>query len=66
MTSQDLQILDTLGTSDYIKGELSDDGKRSQIFILWLSAYSILELDIPPHMIPPNPDDSDSSSTVSL
>lgn len=28
MTSQDLQVLDTLGTSDYIKGELSDDGKR--------------------------------------
>ena len=28
MTSQDLQILDTLGTSDYIKGELSDDGKK--------------------------------------
>jgi len=42
MTSQDLQILDTLGTSDYISGELSDD-----------------ELDIPPHMVPPNPDDSD-------
>jgi len=42
MTSKDLQVLDTLGTSDYIKGELSDD-----------------ELDIPPHMVPPNPDDSD-------
>lgn len=42
MSSQDLQILDTLGTSDYIKGELSDD-----------------ELDIPAHMVPPNPDDSD-------
>ncbi|KAF7983712.1 hypothetical protein HWV62_19651 [Athelia sp. TMB] len=42
MTNQDLQILDTLGTSDYISGELSDD-----------------ELDIPPHMVPPNPDDSD-------
>lgn len=28
MTSQDLQILDTLGTSDYISGELSDDGER--------------------------------------
>jgi hypothetical protein len=42
MTSHDLQILDTLGTSDYINGELSDD-----------------ELDIPPHMVPPNPDDSD-------
>jgi hypothetical protein len=29
MTSKDLQVLDTLGTSDYIKGELSDDGKRA-------------------------------------
>jgi len=42
MTRHDLQILDTLDTTDYMKGELSDD-----------------ELDIPPHMIPPNPDDSD-------
>jgi len=42
MTRNDLQILDTLETPEYIKGELSDD-----------------ELDIPPHMVPPNPDDSD-------
>ena len=26
MSSQDLQVLDTLGTSDWISGELSDDG----------------------------------------
>jgi len=42
MTRHDLQILNTLETADYMKGELSDD-----------------ELDIPPHMVPPNPDDSD-------
>ncbi|KAF9460558.1 hypothetical protein BDZ94DRAFT_1324025 [Collybia nuda] len=42
MTRHDLQILDTLETTEYMKGELSDD-----------------ELDIPPHMVPPNPDDSD-------
>lgn len=42
MTRNDIQILDTLETPEYIKGELSDD-----------------ELDIPPHMVPPNPDDSD-------
>jgi hypothetical protein len=33
MTSKDLQVLDTLGTSDYIKGELSDDGKRAPYFM---------------------------------
>ncbi|ETW79259.1 hypothetical protein HETIRDRAFT_420415 [Heterobasidion irregulare TC 32-1] len=42
MTSNDLQVIDTVGTLEYLKGDLSDD-----------------EMDIPPHMIPPNPDDSD-------
>ncbi|KAF8074712.1 hypothetical protein FPV67DRAFT_593762 [Lyophyllum atratum] len=42
MTRYDLQILDTIETPEYMKGELSDD-----------------ELDIPAHMVPPNPDDSD-------
>ncbi|KAH7910304.1 hypothetical protein BJ138DRAFT_1065512 [Hygrophoropsis aurantiaca] len=42
MTDQDLKVLDTVGTLEYISGELSDD-----------------DLDIPTHMIPPNPDDSD-------
>lgn len=39
MSSQDLQVLDTLGTSDWISGELSDDGP-----------YSIQTYD--PHKIP--------------
>ncbi|KAF8320146.1 hypothetical protein F5887DRAFT_1066272 [Amanita rubescens] len=42
MTRHDLQVLDTIETSEYMKGELSDD-----------------DMDIPPHMVPPNPDDSD-------
>ncbi|KAF8652159.1 hypothetical protein AX16_004516 [Volvariella volvacea WC 439] len=42
MTKHDLEVLDTIETSDYMKGELSDE-----------------DLDIPTHMIPPNPDDSD-------
>ncbi|TFK63263.1 hypothetical protein BDN72DRAFT_776111 [Pluteus cervinus] len=42
MTRNDLQVLDTLDTPDYMKGELSDD-----------------DLDVPAHMVPPNPDDSD-------
>jgi hypothetical protein len=42
MTRQDLLILDTVDTSEYINGELSDD-----------------ELDIPAHLVPPNPDESD-------
>lgn len=27
MTRHDLEILDTIGTPDYLKGELSDDGE---------------------------------------
>ncbi|THH27741.1 hypothetical protein EUX98_g6438 [Antrodiella citrinella] len=42
MTQQDLDILDTIGTSDYITGDLSDS-----------------DVDVPSHMKPPNPDDSD-------
>ncbi|KIP09280.1 hypothetical protein PHLGIDRAFT_126435 [Phlebiopsis gigantea 11061_1 CR5-6] len=42
MTDYDLDVLDTIGTTDYMTGELSDT-----------------EVDIPPHMVPPNPDDSD-------
>ena len=29
MTQQDLDILDTIGTSDYITGDLSDSGKTA-------------------------------------
>ncbi|VDC03350.1 unnamed protein product [Peniophora sp. CBMAI 1063] len=42
MTSNDLKIIDTLGTAEQLRGDLSDD-----------------EMDIPAHMIPPNPDDSE-------
>ncbi|GBE86531.1 hypothetical protein BKA93DRAFT_825710 [Sparassis latifolia] len=42
MTRHDLDILDTIGTPDYLQGELSDS-----------------EVDVPRHMAPPNPDDSD-------
>ncbi|KAI0272726.1 hypothetical protein BC834DRAFT_922070 [Gloeopeniophorella convolvens] len=42
MTDNDLKVLDTVGTPEYLKGDLSDS-----------------EMDIPAHMIPPNPDDSD-------
>ena len=59
MTRHDLQVLDTIETTDYMKGELSDDG--------WSISWSVespkwllAELDIPAHMVPPNPDDSDS------
>ncbi|KAJ6616957.1 hypothetical protein B0H10DRAFT_2034921 [Mycena sp. CBHHK59/15] len=47
MSIYDLQVLDTLETPDYLKGELSTDG---QLFS---------HLDIPAHMVPPDPDDSD-------
>ncbi|EIW78984.1 hypothetical protein CONPUDRAFT_155672 [Coniophora puteana RWD-64-598 SS2] len=42
MTENDLKVLDTVESLEYMSGELSDE-----------------ELDIPAHMIPPNPDDSD-------
>ncbi|KAJ7233032.1 hypothetical protein C8J57DRAFT_168850 [Mycena rebaudengoi] len=42
MTNYDFQVLDTLETSDYLKGELASD-----------------DLNIPAHMVPPDPDDSD-------
>ncbi|OBZ74222.1 hypothetical protein A0H81_05957 [Grifola frondosa] len=42
MTRHDLEILDTIGTPDYLNGELSDS-----------------EVDVPHHMVPPNPEDSD-------
>jgi hypothetical protein len=63
MTRNDIQILDTLDTPEYIKGELSDDGwSLNQVCFNMLRPS--LELDIPPHMVPPNPDDSDSLSLL--
>ncbi|KAI0000522.1 hypothetical protein BJV77DRAFT_1058100 [Russula vinacea] len=41
MTENDLNVLDTIGTPEYLKGNQSD------------------KMDIPAHMVPPNPDDSD-------
>ncbi|KAG6808013.1 hypothetical protein H0H92_005694 [Tricholoma furcatifolium] len=60
MTRHDLEIIDTIETTDYMKGELSDEGsscfkESRQVGMLTIK----LELDIPPHMVPPNPDDSD-------
>jgi len=43
MTQHDFDILDTIGTSEYLANELIEDS----------------DLDIPPHMRPPNPDDSE-------
>ncbi|KAJ7095473.1 hypothetical protein C8R43DRAFT_1049369 [Mycena crocata] len=42
MSTYDLQVIDTLESSDYLKGELASD-----------------DLNIPAHMVPPDPDDSD-------
>ncbi|KAF8591853.1 hypothetical protein K439DRAFT_608475 [Ramaria rubella] len=43
MSDNDIQTLDTLDTSDYMDGQLSDE-----------------ELEIPFHMVPPDPDDADT------
>ncbi|KIJ45309.1 hypothetical protein M422DRAFT_75270 [Sphaerobolus stellatus SS14] len=46
MTEHDLQTLDSLDSSDFMDGDLSDE-----------------ELEIPLHMVPPNPDDADRNPT---
>lgn len=65
MTQQDLDVLDTIGMPDYLSGELSDTGKC--FFFTCCSMYADFEMynvevDIPAHMVPPNPDDSDGSA----
>ena len=35
--------------------------RNQQIYIIGWLKHGVLELDIPPHMVPPNPDDSDST-----
>ncbi|KAI0766670.1 hypothetical protein BD413DRAFT_569620 [Trametes elegans] len=42
MTRHDIEILDTIGTPDYLNGDLSAD-----------------DVDVVPHMRPPNPEESD-------
>jgi hypothetical protein len=41
MTKHDLQILDTLETAEYMKGELSDDGLRSEEMTLKFSDLAL-------------------------
>ncbi|KAH6908315.1 hypothetical protein BKA70DRAFT_1043425, partial [Coprinopsis sp. MPI-PUGE-AT-0042] len=45
MSKNELFTIDTIETADYIRGDLDDD----------------VDLDIPLHMMPPNPDDSEST-----
>ncbi|KAJ3491373.1 hypothetical protein NLI96_g753 [Meripilus lineatus] len=60
MTQNDLDILDTIGTSDYFTGELSDSGTVPRNEYAESSRFtSLADIDIPSHMVPPNPDDSD-------
>ncbi|KAI0741643.1 hypothetical protein C8Q80DRAFT_147099 [Daedaleopsis nitida] len=42
MTRHDIEVLDTIGTPDYLNGDLSAE-----------------EIDMPPHMKPPNPEESE-------
>jgi hypothetical protein len=37
MTRHDLQIIDTIDTPEYMKGELSDDGSQSTILHPWVA-----------------------------
>lgn len=61
MTEYDLDVLDTIGTTDYITGELSDTGALSHLGMLSPNLPCQIEVDIPAHMVPPNPDDSDGT-----
>ena len=65
MTRNDILVLDTIDTSEYINGELSDEGASSNnISSKTPKLTRITELDIPPDMVPPNPDESDSTPNV--
>ena len=62
MTDYDLDVLDTIGTSDYVVGELSDNGLYiTSLLMSYSSLMRRIEVDIPLHLIPPNPDDSDGA-----
>lgn len=63
MNRHDLLVLDTVDTADYMDGNLSDEGAYaiSRLLNLHEPIRSNAELDIPAHLVPPNPDDSDST-----
>lgn len=62
MTQQDLDVLDTIGMPDYLSGELSDTGRYFPSLVAPCMLTCHIEVDIPAHMVPPNPDDSDGSA----
>ncbi|CCM02570.1 uncharacterized protein FIBRA_04673 [Fibroporia radiculosa] len=59
MTRHDLEVLDTIGTPDYLKGELSDNGRMNRSMIPSPPLCLLTDVDVPSHMVPPNPEDSD-------
>ena len=64
MSKNELFTIDTIETADYIRGDLEDDGESSYSVQLQYGELKHLlkvDLDIPLHMMPPNPDDSESS-----
>ena len=62
MTKRDLLILETFNNSDvYLSGDLPEEGKHMHQLRVYTIAEQWIELEIPAHMVPPNPDDSDSA-----
>lgn len=59
MTQGELDTIDTFEIHDYISGELSDDGKLSVTRLSDIELNRVIDFDIPAHMIPPNPDESE-------
>lgn len=64
MTREEIDTLDTLNDEDYVFGQLSDDGKYGQSGVTY--DLRILELEIPPSMVPPSTDDTDSKMSEQI
>ena len=63
MTRHDIEVLDTIGTPDYLNGDLSVEGTQppSPHGVSPSNAHPV-DVDVAPHMQPPNPEDSEGPS----
>ena len=61
MTRHDIEVLDTIGTPDYLNGDLSVEGKQpiARMVTRVASLFLPADVDIAPHMKPPNPEESE-------
>ena len=60
MTRHDIEVLDTIGTPDYLNGDLSVDGTQSGRHMDGVASdHEPTDVDVVPHMRPPNPEESE-------